>query len=241
MTGLRIAATLALAIALVVTGCGRRESDLEAEPAGPDSAGGAPTDTAEVVGTGTVLVVGIGEDLYDVFDATGENKLGFTHTGKELTVPAGKCTVVLNNTRQTVTVEPDQQTVVEAGAIAVSGTGQDLYAVWDAAREHKLSFKYTNGEIEVLEGSYVVVLNGSSAALSVAAGEKTVVEAGILVVPGEGTTLYEVYDEAGENKLDFRFVGGEMELLPGTYRVVCEGATVSAVVKAKEKTEVKPE
>jgi len=125
--------------------------------------------------------------------------------------------------------------------IGVGGTGEDLYYVFDESGENKLAFTGTNKKIEIFEGSYVLTLNGSTATASVRPGEETVVGAGSLVVSGDEKMLYEVYDEAGETNLNFKHVGGAMELFPGSYTVVCGGGKTTAVVKAGERTEVTPQ
>ena len=176
-----------------------------------------------------------------MFDEAGQKKLGFTHTGNALEVPPGSYTVVLNNTRKKATVAEDQETVLSAGTLVVAGSGKDLYEVYDETGSHKLNFKYTNREMEFFDGAYVLRLNNSTSNASVHAGDKTIVEAGTVIVPGDGQDLYEVYDEPGTNKLSFTATGKALELFPGTYTVVCKQKKHTVVVKAKQETAVTPE
>ena len=125
--------------------------------------------------SGQILVSGIGQDLYRVFNASGQDKLGFTTTNKPFEVFPGAYVVSLNGARDTVVVEAGGQAVAEAGRIVVQGDGEQLYRVYDSTGERKLQFTSTGKEIELLPGDYVVVLGEDRWPATVTAGERTVV------------------------------------------------------------------
>jgi hypothetical protein len=226
----------------LVAGCGRSDKATESSSVGGAQAGKtastAPTDQARA--QASIVVSGEGLDLYHVMDKSGKKSLGFTRTGKGLSMPAGSYVVVINNTRKAVTLSPGQPTELACGSIMVTGTGKDLFEVYDEAGTNKLGFKRTGGEMELFAGPYMVKLNNSSRRVAVKPGEKTVLEAGSLVVPGDGKALYEVYDEAGKNKLGFTGTGKPMELLPGAYTVICNQKKRPVVVEAKQQISVEP-
>jgi hypothetical protein len=112
-----------------------------------------------IVDAGRIVVAGIGLDLYYVFDAAGGKQLASAFTNREIELLPGAYTVVLNNVRQKATVAAKRQTAVDAGRIAVPGTGNDLYYVHDATGEKQLASAFTNHEIELFPGAYVVALN----------------------------------------------------------------------------------
>ena len=100
-----------LAVALTcwsaVPGCERSKDDPgNGSAAAPGPGTSSPTETGA---PGTLQVSGKGLDLYSVFDATGENKINFTRTGKPIEVPAGPCIVALNGIRKQQTVKPGER------------------------------------------------------------------------------------------------------------------------------------
>jgi hypothetical protein len=210
----------------VFAGC-RRSNE---EPAPPEAAA-----------KGAVVVAGEGVDLYHAYDETGARKHDFTRTGKPLTVPAGTCLVILNNTKRKAVVKPGEKTEVPAGVIVVVGRGKELYEVYDAAGAEKLAFKYTGRPIEVFDGPYVLKLNNSSTTVEVKLGRKTVVEAGDLMVPGDGKELYQVFDETGAVKLTFASTGKTVELFAGRYVVVLMEKKYPVIVKPGGTASVVPE
>jgi len=133
-----------------------------------------------------------------------------------------------------------QKTVVQAGSVVVSGTGQSKYSVFDAAGTKSLKDAKTNGEIELLPGSYQVSLNEISQTVNVRAGQKTVVQAGSVVVSGTGQSKYSVFDAAGTKSLKDAHTNGEIELLPGSYVVKVNDRTFNAQVRAGQRTTISP-
>ena len=127
------------------------------------------------VAAGSVLVSGAGQDLYHVFGADGQDKLGFTATGKAFELLPGEYVVRLNGTREKLSVEAGAQTVAHAGRIVVQGDGEPLYHVYDSTGNVKLQFTSTGKEIELLPGAYLVVIGEERWPATVIAGQKTVV------------------------------------------------------------------
>jgi hypothetical protein len=112
--------------------------------------------------------------------------------------------------------------------------------VFDAAGTKSLKDAHTNGEIELLPGSYQVLLNEISQTVNVRAGQKTVVQAGSVVVSGTGKSKYSVFDAAGTKSLKDAHTNGEIELLPGSYVVKVNDRTFNAQVRAGQRTTISP-
>jgi outer membrane protein assembly factor BamB len=196
--------------------------------------------TEESANPASVVVAGTGNDLYYVFDATGEQKIDFTSTNEEIQLPPGTYTVSLQGIRQTVEAAAGQKVVLESGTLVLTGIGQDLYSVYDATGKEKLNFKTINGEIELFPGTYIVSLNGVRQTVKVQAGSKEIVEAGVLEVLGEENDLFYLYDATGKKKLDFRSVNGKIELLPRQYTVVVKDNKFTAQVEANKTVTIGP-
>lgn len=175
--------------------------------------------TSGFKGEGSLLVTGQGKDLYYVFSAKDNRKIDFTSTGKTIVLPAGHYKITLHNAGPMVTVRENKETVVFTGILLVEGLGQNLYEVWDQEKETKLDFAYTGRKFEIFPGAYTVVLNGIQQKVTVRAEDTTRVASGRLIVTGRPDALYYVYDQTGNNQLQFTSIGKETELLPGTYWV----------------------
>ena len=222
----------------LVSGCSRSQDESEVAAAAGKTEGSSPASATRPAATGTLKVTGKGTDLIRVFGASADKPLVVASTGGAVTVPAGPCTVELNKIRKKAEVAAGRETVVPAGTLAVTGLKKDLFEIWDQAGKTKLNFKYTGGEMELFEGTYVVRLNNSSQKAVVRNGERTVVETGSVTVAGTGRDLFYVFDESGKTKLGFTSVGKPMELLPGTYTVTCKGEKHRVVVVPGEGTVV---
>lgn len=212
--------------------CGCKRSD------GPTEDAATPKDAVQAVANGSVRVLGKGADLYHVFDEAGVEQIGFTKTGNVLEVPPGTYRVELNNSRKSAQVAPSTETTLGTGTLTVAGTGANMFRVFDTQGETRLAFKYTNSQIELFEGSYVLKLNNSSHDLRLDVGDDAVIEAGSILVAGAGEDLYYVYDESGDRKLEFTSTGKALEIFPGTYTVVCKDKRFRVVVRAKEQAKV---
>jgi hypothetical protein len=185
-----------------------------------------------------IVVAGTGQDLYYVFDASDQQQLATAFTNKPIELFPGNYTVVVNGVRQPVIVDAKRQTIVDAGRVVVAGIGQDLYYVFDAAGGKQLATAFTNRAIELLPGSYTVVLNNVRQKTTVAAKRQTTVDAGRIVVPGTGSDLYYVHDSTGEKQLATAFTNREIELFPGSYVVVLNQIRRPAQVVAKTKVSI---
>ncbi|QTA84180.1 Uncharacterized protein dnm_001740 [Desulfonema magnum] len=192
-----------------------------------------------VLTAGLVSVSGNGKDDFYVYDTAG-NKLDYADTNKEVEVFSGDYTVAVNETSQQIAVESGEKTVLTAGSISVSGTGTDDFYVYNTEGK-QLDYTKTNGEVEVFPGTYVVRVNKTKQTATVQAGEKRTLAAGRLTVlsPGEAPSYfgpsYYVYDSDG-NKLDSSSLNGEIELFPGSYRVLLNDTAQNASVQAGEET-----
>jgi hypothetical protein len=128
-----------------------------------------------VLKSGTLVVTGIGQDLYSVYDSTGEEKLDFKKTNSEIELFPGTYVVSLCGTQQTVKVQAGTKEIVEAGVLEVLGEGNDLFYVYDATGENKLDFRGVNGKIELLPGQYVVVVKDNKFTAQVEANKKVTI------------------------------------------------------------------
>lgn len=191
-------------------------------------------------GKGTLFVQGTGDDLYEVFDASGRNKVNFKSTNSEMELTAGRYVLFLNGAGAKVQIRSGRKLTVKLASVRIEGLGQDLYEVYGPKGERKLQFKSTNKTIELLAGRYIIRLNGWGQQVMLAEGQAYVVKAGSLHVKDTKPVLYSVYDEPGGNKLDFRSTGKTMELLPRTYSVECAGKTHSVEIKSGEQVEIEP-
>jgi len=191
-------------------------------------------------GKGTIFVEGTGDDLFEIFDASGRNKISFKSTNNEMELPAGRYIVFVSGAGAKVQIRSGRKLTVKLASVRIEGLGQDLYEVYGPKGERKLQFKNTNRTIELLAGTYVVKLNGWGQQVTLAAGQAYVVKAGSLHVKDTKPVLYNVYDKPGGTKLEFRSTGKTMELIPRTYSVECAGKTHSVEIKSGEQVEVEP-
>ncbi len=169
--------------------------------------------------TGSLMVTASGNDIYTVFDATGDQRLESARTNTAVDLLPGFYRVTLGASSQLAKVRPGQQTIIGAGSLVVTGLGKDLYSVFDVTGEKKVDFTRTNRPMDLLEGSYLVELAGTRRITRVTAGETTSIKAASVVVKGSSDSLYELYDPTGENKYEFTRVGRSIEILPGFYSI----------------------
>ena len=185
-----------------------------------------------------LMVQGIGQDMYYVYDETGNKKIDFKKTNSAIGLTPGTYTIILNGVSKHVTIQKGEVPVVETGILSVIGSGQDLFYVFDSSGKKKYGFRKTNGKIEMFPGSYMIFLNNVGRAVTVQAGEEAVLDTGILTVKGPEKELYYVYDSTGRKRLDFRMTGREIELFPDDYIIMIDQNKATGEVRANEKTTV---
>lgn len=165
---------------------------------------------------GILTVSGTGQDLFSVHDAAN-TQVGLSRTNGQVEVEAGTYTVRLNNTVRAATVRDDATTELVAGALNVTGTGQDIYSVY-GADNNRLDLTSTNTHTELFVGTYTVRLNNTVRTARVEARQITILPAGRVNVAGTGQDLYSVYD-ANNNRLDLSRTNSHIELFAGIYTV----------------------
>lgn len=120
---------------------------------------------------------------------------------------------------QEITVEPWDSAA--AGAISVLGGTNDWFDVTrDGTRATPGAPPLLNATVEVPPGTYQVQVNRSERTVSVAAGEKSVLRTGTLVVEGTEANFWAPY--RGEERLvasNPPTLNSPLALFPGTYRV----------------------
>ena len=203
---------------------GRGSSAVGASPTGATSSG--------------IVVSGKGRQLYYVFDAAGNQQLGYSFTNTAIDLFPGEYVAVLNGVRLPLRVKHGVRTVLDSGSVTVSGTGATLFYVHDAAGKTQLGYAFTNASVEIFPGDYRVTLSGVSLPASVQPGRDTTIAAGRLTAPGAGSNLYYVYDAAGTKQLTYAFTNSELELLPGEYQVELNKVRRTARVAAGQKSVV---
>ncbi|QTA79899.1 Uncharacterized protein dnl_21810 [Desulfonema limicola] len=104
---------------------------------------------------GSVVIKGQGIDRYSIFSQ--ETELAGKETGEELEFFSGTYTVKLNNTIETVPIQANLRTEIDAGGILVSGAGNSFYSLVNGDEE--IGQKKTGEIIEVFKGTYSVKLN----------------------------------------------------------------------------------
>ena len=136
----------------------------------------APDQTAELQ-AGSVVVLGMGQDMYEVHGGAPSRKLSFTETNGVVELLPGDYKVGLHRVFQPIVVHPGKKTEVKAGTLLVKGPPKILYSVFDPTGKTKLDFRFTNGPIELLPRRYLVRVAGGEHAVDVLAGKQTVIEA----------------------------------------------------------------
>lgn len=125
-----------------------------------------------------------------------------------------------------------------SSGMVVSGTGQQLYYIFDAAGAKQLGHNFTNTPIDLFPGDYVAVLNGVRRPVRVIQGRRTALESGRVTVSGTGSTLFYVYDTTGKTSLAHAFTKASVEIFPGDYRVILNGAGMSVTVRPGRDTTI---
>lgn len=133
-----------------------------------------PADGEVAVQLGSVTVAGAGQDLYELYDASGEHKLQFKSTGGPMEVLAGDYLAALNRRTQPVSVRAGEHKTLAAGRLLVTGEENGLFEVYHADYPEKLDFRSLNGEIELFPGAYAVTSGGNRATVEIRAGEQIV-------------------------------------------------------------------
>ncbi len=185
----------------------------------------------ETLIAGVLTVSGSGNDTFYVYDSE-ENILSSPKTNEETELFPGAYTVKLNNVSKTADVAAGETTVLEAGALTVSGSGDTSFYVYDSD-DNQLGSAETGEELEMFPGTYRVDLNNVSKDGTVTAGETTVVAGGVVSVSGTGQDSFFVYD-LDDNQLGFVKTNEEVELFPGTYTVELNSVRQTADVQDGE-------
>ncbi|MBN1341414.1 MAG: hypothetical protein JXQ73_01975 [Phycisphaerae bacterium] len=128
--------------------------------------------------SGSIQVRGVGQDLFEVFDETGEKKLAFTTTNGRIELLEGAYVVKLNNSVHKTTVDAGQEVIIDAGAVTVEGEGKELFEVYDRPEGEKLGFAFAGKLIELLPGRYSVKFMKKDYTAVVKPREKTVISPG---------------------------------------------------------------
>ncbi len=166
---------------------------------------------------GILVVTASGNSLYTVYDAAGKERINAARTNNSVKLEPGFYRISLGGSTQLVMIKAGQETRLGAGSIIVSGLGKALFSVFDVTGSEKVDFTRTNHPIDVLEGSYLVELNGTRRVAVVEADKTTTIKAASILVTGDSGDLYALFDPTGTTKYEFTRVGLPIEVLPGFY------------------------
>ncbi len=121
------------------------------------------------------------------------------------------------------------------GILLVTGSGTDLYEVYQKDGKTRVTFTNTSRAVELPPGNYQVKLGNKSRNVTVVSGEKTEIGTGSILVTGSGKALYAAYEATGQQKLDFTRTNRAIELLSGTYQIeLCGTRRVVTVETGRE-------
>ncbi len=166
---------------------------------------------------GQVQVFGPGSGLYGLYDSH-EQLLDTASLNQWVELFPGTYHLRLNGTGQTVEVEAGQAVSVPAGAIQVSGTGQDIWYVLDE-QENRLAYAHTNQSLPLFGGSYQLSLNNTRTEAEVTPPSRTELSATVLEISGTGQELFFVRDGSGQ-QITYLRTNQPLEVFPDTYTVV---------------------
>ncbi len=191
----------------------------------------------EILTAGVVSVAGIGDDKYYVYDETGTGDyLAYAKLNEEIELFPDIYVLGLNNSRQSVAVEAGEKSVPVPGSVIVSGTGQDLFYVYnDDLSGDSLAYAKTNQDINLFPGDYIASINDTTETATVKAGEKTILTAGTVSVSGTGADDFYIHDTFGK-QLDYTDINKEIEVFSGDYTVSVNKTVHPATVESGQKT-----
>jgi hypothetical protein len=189
------------------------------------------------IDSGRVVVKGLGQDLYQIYDATNTCIRTKEPTNTVVELFPRSYTLRLNGESLAVDIVPRTLTMVEAGSLQLKGTGNDLYQVYDRSDTKIRTNAYTNTVIELFASTYSVRLHNISRVTSITAGERTSLQAGRLTVDG-GRDLYRI--ESMGKVVSTVYADQELELWPQYYQVsrIPSGASTPVMVQRGQLTTV---
>ncbi|QTA79900.1 Uncharacterized protein dnl_21820 [Desulfonema limicola] len=162
-------------------------------------------------------------------------------TNVSIPVFQGEYNLILNSSVQKIVIpqvqESGQKEIVQAGYIDIQGTGQTDVTYFDT-QGNQLAIKKTNvsgaedNRLEVFPGTYIAVLNNTSASITVTAGKNESVITGSVQVSGQGSDNFFIYDLKG-SYLGYSPLNSAFELFPETYKILYN-ASIEQVVEPGE-------
>ncbi len=224
--------------------CYDRDGDISYQLQSPGATSwGSVTSGDEVTLTaGTVIVLGFGIDTYYLYD-TEDKKIADSKTNEFIDMFSGIYTVKLNKTAKTNFYLSSSKTFY-AGAVIVTGTGDNSYFLYDATGDEQLGSKKTNEFIEVFPDDYKVQLNdtwyGTSPEgdpITVGSLQLNLLDAGYVTVTKNGNNSFTLNDKDG-NELASAKTRENIEVFDGTYTALLHTVEKSAVVSGGGKKEI---
>lgn len=122
------------------------------------------------------------------------------------------------------------------GTLVVTGTGQDLYHVFNEKSGDKVNFTSTGSSMILPAGNYRLELHGQKQKITIKPEDETIIKTGVFKVKGQGINLYEVWDKENTRKLDFTETGKGMELFAGEYTIKLNHVDHKVNVKEQDST-----
>jgi len=191
--------------------------------------------------TGTILVNGTTQEYYYILNEQG-TQLCYSMLGKPVAMLPGTCTVKVNNSLlSNTTVNSSQVTELHTGTILVKGLTEEYYYVLDTLGT-QLNYQGLNKPLAFFPGNYRIKVNNSIISGSVAQSQLSEFETGSLVVNGNGSGYYYVFDanatQLNYNALNYNALNKPLSFFPAEYSVRLGDQTQKALVKAGQQTPV---
>ena len=171
-----------------------------------------------------------------MFDGTGK-QLKYGSTNRALALKPGQFDVKVNKSSHSVTIQSKMLTKCSTGMLLVSGTTDEYYYVFDAAKT-QMAYHKLGKPLAFFAGNYTVNVNKTSASANLSPSATTDVKTGVLMVQGTTDEYYYVFDGVG-TQLAYNKLSKPLSLLPGSVTVKVNGTSAPVSVAPAGLAEVK--
>ncbi len=175
----------------------------------------SPNTTTELK-SGILDVLGSTDEYYYVFNGTG-TQLAYNKLGKALGLFAGSYTAKVNNSSAPVIISAAGTAELPSGAIAVQGTTDEYYYVFNALGT-QLAYNKLGKALSFVEGAYTAKINNVAIPVRVEPSRTNEYQTGTLTVKGSGSDYYYVLDTNG-TQLGYNKLNQPLSFPAGSYSV----------------------
>jgi hypothetical protein len=187
-------------------------------------------------GEGAIQVLASTDEYFFVFDGAGK-QVKYGSTNRALALKAGQFDVKLNKSPHSVTIQSKTLAKCSTGTLLVSGTTDEYYYVFDAAKT-QLAYNKLGKPLAFFAGNYTVNVNKTSASANLSPSVTTDVKTGVVIVQGTTDEYYYVFDGVG-TQLAYNHLSKPLSLLPGNVTVKVNGTSAPVSVAPVGLAEVK--